>query len=56
MEAAIEELKSREPGEEFSYRKILDRHGVDRITLSRRHQGSQAPREAQKVKQQKLNP
>ena len=37
--AAIEAIESQEPGEKFSYRQVAKKFGVDRTTLSRRHQG-----------------
>jgi len=42
IQEAIEYIESRESGDEFSYRQIAKRFGVDRTTLSRRHKGVQA--------------
>jgi hypothetical protein len=56
IEDAIAEIESLEPGEQFSYTKIAAKHSIDRSTLCRRHQGSQAPRAAQAINRQKLSP
>src|SRR3954465_12671011 len=56
IKEAIEEIESLEPGEKFSYQAIANKYGVHRVTLSRRHQGLQAPRETQATHQLKLNP
>ena len=42
IEDAIDAIESREPGEDFTYRNIAKIFGVNRTTLARRHQGSQA--------------
>jgi hypothetical protein len=55
IEEAIEEIESMEPGEKFSYQAIANKYGVHRVTLSRRHQGLQAPRETQATHQLKLS-
>ncbi|KAF1976051.1 hypothetical protein BU23DRAFT_578852 [Bimuria novae-zelandiae CBS 107.79] len=39
IDKAIEEIESRGPGEEFSYRKIAKKYGVPDTTLRRIHQG-----------------
>ncbi|KAF1976931.1 hypothetical protein BU23DRAFT_408910, partial [Bimuria novae-zelandiae CBS 107.79] len=43
IDKAIEEIKSRGPGEEFSYRKIAKKYGVPDTTLRRIHQGKNVP-------------
>ncbi|EFQ93377.1 hypothetical protein PTT_09275 [Pyrenophora teres f. teres 0-1] len=44
IEQAIEAIESRESGASFSYREVAKVFGVDRTTLSRRHQGKTRPR------------
>jgi transposase-like protein len=56
IQEAIEDIESREPGAKFSYREVAKRFGVDRTTLSRRHQGKQVNYEAQAERQLLLNP
>jgi len=56
IEEAFEEIESLEPGEKFSYQAIANKYGVHRVTLSRRHQGLQAPRDTQTTQQLKLSP
>lgn len=56
IEAAIAAIEALKPGESFTYTEIAAAHGVERVTLSRRHQQSQASRATQAVKQRKLNP
>ena len=56
IQAAIEELESQKLGERPSYTKLAAKYKIDRSTLSRRHQGSQAPRETQAAHQLKLSP
>lgn len=55
IQAAIDDIKSLGPGEDFSYTKIAARYGVDRSTLARRHQGITRPRQVKNINQQKLN-
>jgi phage protein D len=38
IEKAMEDLESREEGASSSYREVAKKYGVDRTTLSRRHQ------------------
>ncbi|KAG9194058.1 hypothetical protein G6011_04093 [Alternaria panax] len=45
IQAAIEEIESRDEGEHFTYSEVARRYGVDRRTLARRHQGKTQPRE-----------
>ena len=45
IQEAIEYLKSHEAGDNFSYREVAKKFGVDRSTLARRHQGKCRPRE-----------
>ena len=54
--AAIAAFESRELGEQTSYTKIAAKYNVDRSTLSRRHQGSQAPQQARTLQKLVLNP
>jgi hypothetical protein len=56
IEAAIAAFESRELGEETSYRKIAAKYGVDRSTLSRRHQQSQRTKHTKDLSQRALNP
>jgi transposase-like protein len=37
IEDAIKEIESLKPGERLNYKKIANRHDVERSTLSRRH-------------------
>jgi hypothetical protein len=37
IQKAIEEIESREPGDNFSYNKVAVKYGVERSTLARRH-------------------
>jgi hypothetical protein len=34
IEAAIKSIESRDPGEDFSYRKVAEIYGVNQVTLS----------------------
>ena len=52
---AIEAIESREPGEDFTYRKIATKFNVNRTTLARRHKGFQASQAAAANDWQKLN-
>lgn len=56
IEAAIEAIKSREPGTSFSYRAVAKQFKIDRTTLSRRHQGLALSHEAAAARKQLLNP
>ena len=56
IDAALAEIDSLKPGEEFSYTQIAKKHGVDRSTLARRHQRVQVPRNVANSNQAKLNP
>ncbi|KAJ8117443.1 hypothetical protein OPT61_g1348 [Boeremia exigua] len=56
INAALAEIDSLEPGEDFSYSKLAEKYGVSRITLARRHQGLQVPRGEANSNQAKLNP
>jgi IS30 family transposase len=55
INAAIDEIESRAPGEKFSYTQIAAKHGVVRSTLARRHKGQTSSEQDKKVNQQKLN-
>jgi hypothetical protein len=46
IQKAIEEIESREPGDDFSYNKVAAKYGVERSTLARRHQGLSTTRNA----------
>jgi hypothetical protein len=56
IDDAIAAIESREAGEKFTYQSIADQFGVDRSTLSRRHKGCQAPREAEGLNRRLLSP
>jgi transposase-like protein len=56
IDDAIAAIKSREAGEKFTYQSIADKFGVNRSTLSRRHKGCQAPREAEGLNRRLLSP
>jgi hypothetical protein len=56
MNATLTAIELLEPGEKFTYQAIADQFGVQRSTLSQRHQGRQSTLEAQRINQQKLNP
>jgi hypothetical protein len=56
IQDAIEDIESLDLCKTFSYREIAAKHNVDRTTLSRRHQGLQATREAKELNQAKLHP
>jgi hypothetical protein len=56
IEAAIAAIESRELGDETSYSKVAAIYGVSRSTLSRRHHGSQHPKEVKDFNQQALSP
>jgi transcriptional regulator with XRE-family HTH domain len=56
IQEAIEYLELREAGDEFSYREVAKKLGVNRTTLSRRHQGKQVNCEALAKRQQLLSP
>ena len=55
IQEAIEDLESREPGEEKSYTKVAKKHGVSRTTLARRHKGIQETRATEGINRRKLN-
>ena len=54
IQAAIDKIESREPGEDFSYTVVAAKYGINRSTLSRRHWGVTATRAATANSQQKL--
>ena len=56
IEAALKGLEALKPGEQFSYTKVAEKHGVWRSTLSRRHRAKTQPRAAKAVNQQRLTP
>ncbi|KAL5400226.1 hypothetical protein PMIN03_013118 [Paraphaeosphaeria minitans] len=56
IQAAIDEIESRESGEEFLYTEVATKYGINRSTLSRRHRGITATRAATANNQQKLSP
>lgn len=56
IDEAISAIESHEDGASFSYREAAKRFGVDRTTLSRRHQGKTGSNEAQGKAQQLLSP
>jgi hypothetical protein len=56
IDEAIEDLKSREEGEQFSLREIADKYGVQRSTLGRRWRGVTRSKEDGYANQQALSP
>jgi transposase-like protein len=44
IQEAVEEIESREPGDNFTYSEVARRYNIDRRTLARRHQGVTGPR------------
>jgi transcriptional regulator with XRE-family HTH domain len=56
IQEAIEYIELREAGDKFSYRQVAKEFGVDRTTLSRRHQGKTRSYEEMAERQQLLNP
>ncbi|KAF1830592.1 hypothetical protein BDW02DRAFT_468387, partial [Decorospora gaudefroyi] len=54
--AAIEATESRDPEEDFPYRKVAEQFNVDRTTLSRHYKGAQASRAGAASKRQYLTP
>ena len=56
INAAIEEIESLGPGEQFSYRKLSKKYGVERTTLARRHQAKNQPRSVKNFNQRALSP
>jgi hypothetical protein len=56
IEEALAAIKILDEGEHFTYTNIANNYGVSRVTLARRHQGIQASRTEQAIKQQLLNP
>jgi transcriptional regulator with XRE-family HTH domain len=56
IDEAIEDLKSREEGEQFSLREIADKYGVQRSTLGRRWRGVTRSKEDRYANQQALSP
>jgi hypothetical protein len=55
IDEAIEDLKSREPGEKFTLKEIADKHGVNRSTLGRRCRGITGSKEEGYKQQQALS-
>ncbi|EOA85713.1 uncharacterized protein SETTUDRAFT_111395 [Exserohilum turcica Et28A] len=56
IQEAVEYSNSREPGDNFSYRKVAKKFRFNRTTLSRRHRGAQRSRRDQARHQLSLNP
>jgi hypothetical protein len=56
IQDAIPAIERMSEGASFLYTKVAKDFKFDHSTLSRRHQGKQAPRAAKAVQQQKLNP
>jgi AraC-like DNA-binding protein len=56
IDAAIDAIESREPGANLSYREVAKQSGVDRTTLSRRHQGRTQSYAAASQQRQLLSP
>ena len=55
IDDAIEDLKSRDPGEHFTLREVAEKYQVNRSTLGRRWRGVTASREDGYLNQQALN-
>ena len=55
MEAALADLESLKPGDKPNYSQIAKIHGVNRITLSRRHKGIQGTKKSKYEDHQLLN-
>jgi hypothetical protein len=55
IQEAIQDIKSRELGDDFSYREVVKNFDVDQTTLSRRHQGKQTTNAASREAQRHLN-
>jgi hypothetical protein len=53
IQEAIKEIKSRDPGEQFSYQQIAKKYSVNRVTLMRRHKHET---EDYSVRNQSLHP
>jgi hypothetical protein len=56
IDDAVAAIKLLEDGEHFTYQAIANQFGVNRVTLSQRHQGCQRLREAKEADQQCLSP
>jgi transposase len=56
IQEAIEVIESHELGDEISYREVAKRVGVDRSTLSRRHQRKTRSNAEESRQRQLLNP
>ena len=56
IDEAIEDLKSRKEGEQFSLREIAKKYSVERSTLGRRWRGVTSSKEEGYAKQQALSP
>jgi hypothetical protein len=56
IQAAIDEIKSLEPGERVTYAEMARRHSVDCNTLLQNHRQVQSSRTTKRINQQKLNP
>jgi SOS response regulatory protein OraA/RecX len=56
IEEALAAMESLDQGEHFTYTNIANTYGVSRVTLARRHQGIQASKTEQAIKQQLFNP
>ncbi|KAF1923283.1 uncharacterized protein M421DRAFT_11464, partial [Didymella exigua CBS 183.55] len=52
---ALAEIENLKPGDKLVYTHIAEKHGVDRSTLSRAHQGVQGPRRVAHENKRKLN-
>jgi hypothetical protein len=56
VDKAVEDFKLHEPAEGVTYKRIAEKWGVNKDTLSRRCQGMQSSKQAQIQAQQKLDP
>jgi hypothetical protein len=56
IQAAIEEIDLREPGEDFKYTEIAAKYDVERSTPARRHKSLTSSRSTKNLLQRKLSP
>jgi hypothetical protein len=56
VKAAIQELESADPGEELSHRKLAEKHGITRSTLTRQVNGVHASRQDDALNRRLLHP
>jgi hypothetical protein len=56
IHAAVEDLETRDDGDDISYQKIADKHNVERSTLTRRARGQNQPRKEAAIARRLLSP